>query len=245
MEKIMTYETLRSFAYVNDGIVKHPIRGIVLSFFGLGGDEMFSHDTRDGKYYAERGILYVVPYYNPWSWMNRQAVAYTDEIVEVLLRKYSLPDSIPVVSTGGSMGGLSALVYTRYARITPAACITNCPVCDAVFHYTERPDLPRTLYSALGTYDGTLDEALRSISPLHLTPTMPKDTAYHVFHCDEDGAVNIDSHSERFVAAMKDAGFNVRYTVCHGRNHCDLTEELWADYLQTAVDEIAAAEAAV
>ncbi len=237
MEKIMTYDTIRNFAYINDGICGKPIKGIVLNFFGLGGDEMFSSDTRDGRYYAEKNILYVVPYYNPWAWMNRQAVEYTDEILDVLFEKYSLPESTPVVSTGGSMGGLSALVYSYYAKRTPISCITNCPVCDAVFHYTERPDLPRTLYSALYGVPGTLEEALKTISPLHIGEAMPR-ISYHVYHCDADGAVNIDSHSERLVKVLRDGGFDVSYKICHGRGHCDLTEELEADYLDAAVRDI-------
>ncbi len=235
MEKIITYETLRSFAYVNDNVCTRPIRGIVLSFFGLGGDEMYSEETEDGKFYGEKGILYVIPYYNPWAWMNRQAVAYTDEIIDVLFNKYSLPDTTPVISTGGSMGGLSALVYTRYAARTPAACITNCPVCDAVFHYTERPDLPRTFYSALFGYEGTLEDALKKISPLHLAGEMPR-VPYVVYHCDEDRAVNITLHSEHFVSAMTELGHVVTFTVCHDRNHCDLTEELNDDYRRRAVE---------
>ncbi len=237
MEKIITYETLRSFAYVNDNVCTRPIKGIVLNFFGLGGNEMYSEETEDGKFYAESGILYVIPYYNPWAWMNRQAVSYTDEIIDVLFEKYSLPENTPIVSTGGSMGGLSALVYTRYAAKTPVACITNCPVCDAVFHYTERPDLPRTFYSALFGYEGTLEDALKQISPLHLASEMPR-IPYMVYHCDEDRAVNITLHSEKFVSAMTDIGHDVTFTICKGRNHCDLTEELEADYKRRAVEAI-------
>ena len=76
----MTYDTLRNFAYVNDKICKNRINGIVISFFGLNGCSMFDEDIPDGIFYAEKGILYVVPYNNPWAWMNRQAVDYTDEV---------------------------------------------------------------------------------------------------------------------------------------------------------------------
>ena len=172
MEKIMTYETLRSFAYSNDRLIQGEIKGIVLNFYGLGGATIHNTDPGDAIEYAEKGILYVMPYYNPWCWMNRQAVAYTDEIISVLCQKYNLDASVKIVSTGGSMGGLSALVYCVYARLTPCACVTNCPVCDLPYHFTERPDLPRTLYSAFGEYEGDLQTALRSCSPLHLTDKM-------------------------------------------------------------------------
>ncbi|MBQ8523142.1 MAG: prolyl oligopeptidase family serine peptidase [Clostridia bacterium] len=233
MNKLITYENLRCFTYSNDKILKGEPRGIVLDFFGLGGQEMFDEDTGAGKMFAEKGIIFLVPYNNPWAWMNRQAVDYTDEIVRVILDHYALPDSTPIVSTGGSMGGLSALVYTRYARITPVCCVANCPVCDLPYHFTERHDLPRTLYSAFYNIEGDVSEALKCASPLHLVDTMPR-VPYKIFHCDNDGAVNIEKHSERFVSAMTEAGHDVEYRVVNGRQHCDLTEDEWGKYYACA-----------
>ena len=118
MENIMTYDTLHHFAYSNDRICQKPIRGVVLSFFGLGGQDMYNGDTADGLFFAAKGILYLVPYNNPWAWMNKQAVSYTDELVDLLINHYHLSPNIPIVSTGGSMGGLSCLIYALYASHT-------------------------------------------------------------------------------------------------------------------------------
>ena len=54
MEKIITIENLSSFAYCNHKICKTPIKGIAISFFGLGGCTMFNEETEDGKKYAEK-----------------------------------------------------------------------------------------------------------------------------------------------------------------------------------------------
>lgn len=229
MEKIITIENLQSFAYCNHKICAKPITGLVFDFQGLGCDAMHFEETETGRMYAEKGILFVIPYLNPWAWMNRQAVDFADELADVLLEAYDLPDDLPIVSSGGSMGGQSALVYTAYAKRTPAACVTNCPVCDLPYHYTERPDLPRTLYSAFGTYPGTLEEALRTASPLHLADKMPTSTAYYVFHCEEDKDVNIHHHSGTFVEKMR-TGHNLTYYTVPGRGHCDLSREMWALY---------------
>ena len=223
MEKIITYENLRNFAYSNDHLIKGEIKGIVLSFYGLGNMQIHNSDPGDALEFAEKGIIYIIPYYNPWSWMNRQAVAYTDEIIAVLCNKYDLNENVKVVSTGLSMGGLSALVYCVYAKITPCACIANCPVCDLPYHFTERPDLPRTLYSAFGEYEEDLQSALRSCSPLHLVEKMP-DIDYTVFHCTGDKSVNLEEHSARFVEAMK-ANHNIRFCIVPLRGHCDLSAE--------------------
>ena len=236
MEKIITIENFRSFAYCNHEICVKPIKGIVVYFYGLGGQFLFEEDTDEGRMYAERGILYLIPYQNPWAWMNRQTVALADELLDVLFHSYDLPADIPIVSTGKSMGGLSALVYTCYAKRTPVACITNCPVCDLPYHFTERPDLPRTLYSAFGTYEGTMEEALRSASPLHLTDVLPP-VKYVVFHCEEDQAVNKQIHSDRFVEKMRE-NHHITYYPVPGRGHCDLTEQMRERYHDCAVRTI-------
>ena len=235
MEKIITINNLRSFAYSNDQICRKPIKGIVVYFYGLGGQFLFDEDTEEGVRFAEEGILFLIPYQNPWAWMNRQTVALTDELLDVLFTAYDLPETTPVVSTGKSMGGLSALVYTKYAKRTPVACVTNCPVCDLPFHFTERPDLPRTLYSAFYSYEGTLEEALRSASPMHLE--LPEETEYTIFHCEEDQAVNKQIHSDRLVEKMSQT-HRIRYYPVPERGHCDLTEEMWQMYHQCAMEAI-------
>ncbi|MBR6766887.1 MAG: prolyl oligopeptidase family serine peptidase [Clostridia bacterium] len=237
MEKIISYENLRSFAYVNDRICTKPVKGIIISFFGLGNMSMFENETLEGEYYGEKGILYVVPYNNPWAWMNRQAAAYTDEIIDVLAEEYGLNKNIPIVSTGGSMGGQSALVYMVYAKRTPAACVVNCPVCDMPYHFTERPDLPRTIYSAVFNENSSFKEAVEAISPIHLTDRMPK-VPYYIFHCDEDQAVNKQSHSDRLVAKMRDEGFCVTYDTVPGRGHCDLDYNMKKRFARYAVEAI-------
>ena len=224
MEKIITYENLRNFAYSSDHLIKGEIKGIVISFYGLGGAAMYSKDPGTAVDLARDGIVYVHPYTNPWCWMNESAVRLTDEIIEVLCEKYGLGDDVKTVSSGGSMGGLSALVYSAYARVTPVACVTSCPVCDLPYHFTERDDLPRTLYSAFSTYEGSMEEALRSCSPIHLVERMP-DIPYVLFHCTADLAVNIESHSERFVDAMRQNGKNIEFIKVDGRGHCDLSAE--------------------
>lgn len=235
---MITYENLRLFAYVNDRICKKPVRGIVLSFFGLGCMEMYEEETEEGKFYAENGILFAVPYNNPWAWMNRQTVRFTDEIVNVLFQKYALKNNTPVISTGGSMGGQSALVYAAYAERTPAACVVNCPVCDLVYSYGERKDVPRTLYSAFYNEEGELEEILSKASPLHLAESMPA-IVYRIFHCDRDEAVNISRHSACFVSKMKDIGRDIIFETVHGRGHCDLTPEAYQSYRNYILQAVA------
>ena len=235
MEKIITYETLRRFAYSNDHLIKGEIKGIVLYFCGLGNVTIHDKDPGDAMELAQKGIVFVAPYCNPWAWMNRQAVAYVDEIVAVLCEKYGLDDTVRIVSTGRSMGGLSSLVYCAHAKITPVACVANCPVCDLPYHFTERPDLPRTLYSAFGEYEGDMETAMRTSSPLHLVDRMP-DIHYTIFHCEGDKSVNLEKHSRRFVQAME-ADHKITLNIVPLRGHCDLSSSAKLDYDRAILSE--------
>lgn len=219
MNKIITWDNLDSFSYTNRAMIEGTPKAVLVSFMGLGGAVThFGAQTTEGIMWAEKNVLFVLPYNNPWNWMNRQAIAYTDEIVDVIFEHYGFDESTPVISSGGSMGGQAALVYTRYAKRTPKACFANCPVCDMPFHFTERPDLPRTIYSAFFNEEGSVDEVLARFSPLHLASEMP-DVPYYVFHATADKAVNIDAHSEKFVAAMTPA-HSVTYVKVPGYGHC-------------------------
>ena len=237
MEKIINNENMRSFAYTNEKILVGTPKGIVIDFFGLGCQAMYKDDTRAGKFFAENGVVYVVPYSNPWGWMNKDEVRLADEILDVLKEKYAFGDNYPLVSIGGSMGGLACIVYTKYAKHTPVGCVANCPVCDLPFHFTEREDLPRTLYSAFYGYDMSLEEALKATSPLHLVPILPEKTEYTIFHCEKDGAVNIDAHSEKFVKELSKTR-DVKYIRVPDRDHCDLDEENDKKYFEIALSYI-------
>ena len=233
---LITEENLDRFAYTNRKLLNGQPVGIVTEFFGLNTTKMFDEDTPVGKLFAEKNILYVLPYTNPWAWMNPQAVAYTDEVIRVLAARYNLQNR-PIAVTGGSMGGMSAIVYSRYAARTPVACVANCPVCDLPYHLTERPDLPRTLYSAFWHEDGQLEDVLKRFSPFHLVNELPK-IPYTVYHCEADRSVNIQRHSERFVSAMVKAGHTVRLVRVPDRNHCDLPPEVADMYRNDAIAAI-------
>ena len=237
----MQNEPLERFAYVH--FPAGTPRGIVVHFMGLCaqwqakegegpiGLERLGADAADAA-----GAIFLVPYLDPWNWMNAVAVETTDRLVGLALGRAGLPPDAPVVSTGGSMGGLCALVWPRYTRRRVVAVAANCPVCDLPFHYTERPDLPRTMRAAFWA-EPDFDAALRAHSPLHLAPELP-DVPYAVFHCAEDRAVGKASHSDKFVAAMRALGRRVDYVEVPGRGHCDLDEASRGRYAAFAGDSL-------
>jgi len=218
MEKQITPENLCLYAYTNEKVLKNKPGAVVINFHGLGSGGLLQNDDEPAFLYAERDILYVYPYYDPWGWMNRECVAYTDEIADAVFEKYKLAESTPIASTGGSMGGQGALVYSCYAKRTPAVCAALCPVCDLTYHMNERPDLPHTVYHAFRSYEGTLEEAAKTASPLHLIQKMP-DIPYMVIHGDADTAVNKQRHSDAFVKELSKSR-KVTYIEVAGMRHC-------------------------
>jgi dipeptidyl aminopeptidase/acylaminoacyl peptidase len=213
----MDKKWINEVAWIGEQYVKGPIRGVVLSFHGLGGGIKGDPSTEELGW-AQAGGLVVHPYYGPWSWMNRQARAFVDELVDAVYAAYGLPNETPLISTGGSMGGLSSLLYTRYARRPIAACLALYPVCDLKFHFSERPDLPPTIRHAFLGYGQDMDALLAEHSPLAQIDHMPR-IPYLVIHGDKDQAVSKTHHSDPLVAAMRAQGMNVAYMEIPGMGH--------------------------
>jgi alpha-beta hydrolase superfamily lysophospholipase len=236
MEKIINFEKLRYFAYANDHICKKPIRGIIMDFWGMDSTGILNEDPDNAKYYAEKGILFLIPYYNPWAFCNRQTRAYIEEVLDVVYAHFDLPADFPLVYTGNSMGGLTALCCTVLCKYKAVACLANCPVCDMGDHLYERPDLPHALYNTFGTYEGTLKEAMLTVSPLHLIDKMP-DIPYIIFCGEEDKLVNKKKHSDRFVQEMKKS-HRITYYEIPEMGHCNLPEEMKLRYREIAANAI-------
>lgn len=207
---MLTKEQIKQVAFVADEWLDGPIKGIVLSFHGLGWIVWRTEPDTMELAWAQGGGLVVFPYYGPWSWMNREAREFIDELIESLYKAYNLPDSTPLIMTGGSMGGFSALLYSRYAKRPVKACLAVMPPCDLVHSMYERTDRPRTLLAAFRHYHEDLDSVLREHSPLHQVDHMP-DIPYLFVHGEADTGVPKVHHSDPMVAAMRKRGLNVEY----------------------------------
>ena len=233
-------ETLNLYAYTNEEYINGAIKGVVLEFHGLGSTEMRKKPCDLELECAKNNILTIYPYYGTWSWMNKTAVSFVDKVIEVACEKHSLDvNEIPIISTGGSMGGHSSLVYTRYAKITPKACFADCPVCDFKFHATEREDLPRTIYLAFVDDEDGLERAIEKHSAYHLADSMPK-IPYYIIHGTCDRAVNKEAHSDRFVAKMRECGHDVTYVEVEGMEHCYMEPfpEVKKAYIKAVIDAV-------
>ena len=222
------WESIRNFAHVNADAVCKPVRGIVVFHHGLGCVSFDPELKGWEENYARNGIVAIHPHSSPWGWMNDTSIRLTDALVDCVIGRLGLPSDVPVCSAGGSMGGQGAFVFARYSRHRVVSVVASCPVCDLVFHETERPDLPRTIAAAFGDQPD-YDAAIRAHSPLALAPSMP-DIDYFVFHVTGDTRVSKTAHSDRMVAALLKAGRRVTYEASEGTRHCVLSPECRAKF---------------
>ena len=73
----MNRKIIKEVAWIGDEHVRGKIKGVVLSFHGLGGGLKDGPGTEELEWAAAGGLV-VYPYYGPWAWMNRQARAMVD-----------------------------------------------------------------------------------------------------------------------------------------------------------------------
>jgi alpha-beta hydrolase superfamily lysophospholipase len=206
---MISASSLEKFAWLSFEWTKRPISGIVIRFQGLGTTTMkFDPDATELEW-GETSLLTVVPYQDPWGWMNPRTLHFVDSLVDALRTRHDLRAEVPLISVGGSMGGHAALLYTIKSRHPIAACMALWPVCDLPFHYTERPDLPRTMHHAFDNYEDITDQ-LVSHSPLHQVQALP-DIPYLVVHGEKDVAVKKSAHSDLMVQAMRQRQLRVEY----------------------------------
>jgi pimeloyl-ACP methyl ester carboxylesterase len=200
---------INNFAWLGTDCIKPPISGIVLCFPGLGSTGMKSEPNPADLEWGQAGALTVLPYQDPWGWMNPATLQFIDDLVDAIRQRHRLGSDVPLLSTGGSMGGHAALLYALKSRHKIAACMALWPVCDLPFHYTERVDLPRTMHHAFGSYED-ITAQLREHSPLHQVAALP-DIPYLLVHGEKDQAVKKTAHSDPMVAAMRQRKLKVDY----------------------------------
>lgn len=225
----MHNDLLDRVAWIGQRSVSSPITGIILRFQGLGAQGMKSGADALDLELGAHGALVVEPWHGPWAWMNDSTRDLYDEVVDALRVRLHLPADLPLITSGGSMGGHGALTYAFRSRHRVTACQVNCPVCDLPLHYGERPDLPRTMHHAFASY-GDITAVLEQHSPMHQAARMP-DIPYHIVHGCRDQAVSKSLHSDRLVAALRARNLRVDYLEEPEMAHC--SPFTWTTYRAT------------
>ena len=217
-------DTNSSYANTNEAYLELPLRGIIIELPGLGGGSCLGglmqravYSTSYAQRFGKKGILLAYLFPGPWSWGNRGAARMADGVVAAIAAKYGA--DVPVAVCGGSMGGLGALAYAATTAFHLCGVAAACPCIDVFSCFNAHPDYPRTFVSAVACYDMPLEDALKTISPLHLLPKMP-DTPYWICsdECDE---VFPEEQCNQYVASLQQMGRKVVYHRQPGLKHGD------------------------
>ena len=230
----MNLQQLKQTAFIGDAYLRGPIRGIVMVFHGLGSAGMKEGLESNELEWAGRGGLIVFPYTGPWHWSLGPVRAFIDDVIGSVREHYCGGRDVPIVLTGGSLGGHTALIYARYSRHRLAGCMVNCPVGDVEFSFNERPDVPRTILAAANWKTESLPALFRELSPLHQVEHMP-DIPYLIIHGAKDTAVAKAAHSDPLVPKMRARGLKVEFIEAQQMGHCGpFTYEIhrkWVDFV--------------
>jgi len=241
MKKFITKDNIDKFAYINHSCIKKPIKGIVVRLHGYGWCGLLTEPCDRDIRYGEAGILAIYPYYSPWAWMSDASISFIDELVDKAIELYDLPDDIPVVSEGGSMGGQGALVYSLYAKRTPICCCTDSPVCDmlGLVSDEEHADAITSVYNSYYNEEGNLEDKMIKKSPIELVDKLPK-IPYYIIAGTADTIVYTDKHAIPFAQKMKDHGYDIRLDVIEGYEHCAINAypEKLNEYLDYMINMI-------
>lgn len=215
-------DTLKTYAWVNDAQVVGSIKEVAVDIQGLNNGHAYKTEP---DYYdvslGEKGVLVVRPYSGPWNWMSFDTIREIDDILDAVYDKFELTEKTPLVVFGRSMGGIGVLNYARYGRHAVTAVAANSPVTDLAYHATERPDCAATMYRAYSYYDCSVAQAISLHNPMNFVDELP-DVPYFIVHGDADAAVNKQAHSDRFVPAARELGYDVTYVEVPGMEHVDL-----------------------
>ena len=224
MEKYINKDNIYDFAFINEDTLKMPIKAICVRFHGLGWIGKITTSPKRDEYLGERGIVSIFPYYNPWGWMNPETVSIADDLVDAVRDKFSLGDDIPLVSEGGSMGGLGSIMYCKFTKNSPICCASDSPVCDLYGGLDSfYSDAKNTIYSAYFNCEGTLEEATRDHSPLQNCEILPR-IPYYVVCGDLDKLVKMEENAIPFVKKMKECGHNIQLKIISNYDHCRLDD---------------------
>ncbi|MBP3323218.1 MAG: prolyl oligopeptidase family serine peptidase [Clostridia bacterium] len=231
-KKYINKNTILSYAKTNETFLKGEVKGVIIELPGLDGCSCLGgnlnlgdYDTEHAKDFAEYGIILAYMFPGPWSWGNKSAIRMTNAVVDAIADKYNLKEGFPLVVSGGSMGGLGTLNFIAGTTRKVTAAAVACPVMDALYSMGCHPEFPRTLLSAVGSYDMDYEDALETISPVHKIGEMPSIKYY--ISSDGDDELIPEVQIENYAKALKDKGCDVIYRPQPGLKHGQFTKEVW------------------
>ena len=225
MDKHALIEHFDKVAHNNRSLIKGEIKGILLTFRGLGYSLNPSVDTCSYETCAENGILLIFPQYNPWCWMNKKTVKYVDAIVDAAIEMNRLEKDIPVGIYGGSMGGYCAFHYATKSKHRIVAVCANCPCVNMEYEsYCGIPNVMRTYFESSLEDTDDFKQYVYENSPINMVKKLPK-IPYRISVGLKDELLFPTLHAIPMIEKMKAAGHDVLRVDYPEMAHCNYSTE--------------------
>jgi len=233
-------ENIFDYAFVNIDTLKRPVKAVCVDFHGYTDATIYSESPAKAKVLGEKGIAWIFPYYSVWAWMSRSSQEFNEQVLDVVYRKLQISDNTPLIITGGSMGGLTALCYLVYGKRKAVACAVNCPVTDMTKFFDMVPDARRAILSAHILDERPLKTILDKYSPINIIDKLPA-IPYLLIYGEKDNLITKHFMSN-MLKKMSDADHNVTHLLQQEMTHCDIDGhkeafDAWCNFIITNVEK--------
>ncbi len=216
----ITKDNLFDFAFLNEDTLKPPLKGICVCFHGYTDDTRFEKSSEQARILGENGIAWVFPYYSVWGWMSENSQIFNEQVLDAVYDRLGADEDIPLIISGGSMGGLTALNYLVRGKRRATACALNCPVTDINIIYDCNVGARRAILSAHIEKDCPIDVIMRNFSPVNFADKLPHIPYFLIF--GEKDTHFVDYQMPPMEEKLKQYGHNYTLTVHPKMEHCDI-----------------------
>ena len=218
--KYINSENLFDYAFLNLDTLHYPVRAVCVNFHGYTDATIFERSNDVARELGEAGILFVFPYYSVWAWMSQSSREFIEQVLDAAYDRLSLDETVPLIVSGGSMGGLTALNYLIYGKRRAIGCALNCPVSDMKGIFDDKWDIRRAILSAHILEDTPLSDVLMRYSPVYFADKLPK-IPYFLIYGDKDPYF-FETQMPPFIERLESLNVDFKLIKQAGMLHCDI-----------------------
>lgn len=230
----ITEDNIFDYSFINLDVLEKPVKAVCVELHGFTDATMYDKSPEKARVLGEQGIAWVFPYYSVWAWMSKSSLQYIEQVLDAVYKNLELDDSVPLIITGGSMGGLTAICYQIYGKRKVVACAANCPVTDMELFFKRSVRSRRAILSAHILEEAPLEKIMFQYSPIHLIEKLPRIPYLFVFG-GKDGSVTRD-YWDVFLQKMNGYGHCVMQIIHDDMEHCDIDShkevyDVWCEFI--------------
>ena len=217
--KYINPNNLYDFAFLNEDTLVRPLKAVCICFHGFTDGSTFDKSGAEAKLLGEHGIAWVFPYYSVWAWMSPSSQEFNEQVLDAVYEKLGADETVPLIVSGGSMGGFTALNYLVHGRRKAIGCAANCPVTDFKRYFDDVPYGRRAVLSAHIENPAPLEDVLKMYSPVHCADKLPKVKYFFLFGGNDPYITDI--YMPLITEKLDEYGHDYDVLVQPGMAHCD------------------------